>query len=345
MLYNKQTSNGVRVKTFLIFFIFLIGVIIFYFGTYSPRTPGSQEEVVFSIRKGEGTKDISHNLEREGLIRVGPLFRVYALLRGVSGKLQAGDYLLSPSMTIAEITNKIVSGDVIKEKITIIEGWNLEEITQYLEEKGFLEEEFLELVKKDFSKEFSFLEDKPKTIDLEGYLFPDTYYVSKQRVVNDERLEDLVIMMLDNFDKKLTQDLREEIIDNQGKTIFEIITMASLIEKEVQTLEDKKIVSGILWNRLDNNIPLQVDATITYLTGKKNSQISKEETQIDSLYNTYKYRGLPLGPISNPGLESIIASIYPESSDYWYYLSTPDGKIIFSKTLEEHNLAKAKYLK
>ena len=105
------------------------------------------------------------------------------------------------------------------------------------------------------------------------------------------------------------------------------------------------MVSGILWKRLENGIPLQVDATISYITGKKTTEISKEETEIDSPYNTYKYKGLPLGPICNPGLESILASIYPEDSEYLYYLSTPTGETIFSKTLQEHNLAKAKYLK
>jgi len=105
------------------------------------------------------------------------------------------------------------------------------------------------------------------------------------------------------------------------------------------------VVSGILWKRLKNNIPLQVDATISYITGKKTTEISIEETKIDSLYNTYKYKGLPLGPVCNPGLESIKAAIYPKNSEYWYYLSTPEGETIFSKTLEEHNIAKAKYLK
>jgi len=118
-----------------------------------------------------------------------------------------------------------------------------------------------------------------------------------------------------------------------------------LLEKEVKDFEEKKIVAGILWKRMENKIGLQVDATITYITGKKSVKVSKQETEIDSLYNTYKYRGLPLGPISNPGLESIEAAIYPQNSDYWYYLSTPEGETIFSKTLEEHNIAKAKYLK
>lgn len=121
--------------------------------------------------------------------------------------------------------------------------------------------------------------------------------------------------------------------------------MASLVEKEVKTLEDKKLVSGVLWKRLENGMPLQVDATISYITGKKNAKILIADTQIDSPYNTYKYRGLPLGPISNPGLDSIVAALYPQESSYWYYLSTPEGQTIFSRTLDEHNQARAKYLK
>jgi len=137
--------------------------------------------------------------------------------------------------------------------------------------------------------------------------------------------------------------LREEI-QKQDKTIFEIITMASLLEREVRSIDDKKIVSGILWKRLKNKVALQVDATINYITGKKATEGFKEDVKIDSPYNTYKYRDLPLGPISNPGLDSILASIYPEDSDFWYYLSTPEGETIFSKTLEEHNIARVKYL-
>ena len=192
---------------------------------------------------------------------------------------------------------------------------------------------------KDFSTDFSFLSDKPKNLSLEGYLFPDTYEVKK-----GAGSEDIIKKILNNFDKKLNSDLRTEI-KNQGKSIFEIITIASLIEKEVRTFEDKKLVSGVLWKRLESNMPLQVDATIAYITEKKTTKVLKTDTQIDSLYNAYKYSGLPLGPICNPGIESIKAAIYPENSEYWYYLSTPEGETIFSRTLEEHNIAKAKYLK
>lgn len=339
----------------IIFLIFLIGVLSIWQGIYLSQNTNSQEEILFMVQKGEGTREIAFNLEKKGLIKRAPLFRLYTFLKGVSRSLQAGNYLLSPSMTVPEITEKLVSGEVVKEKITIIEGWNLRNIGWYFENRGmFQAEEVFELVgfplidysktvdlpkPKDFSNELNFLKDKPENLGLEGYLFPDTYELREQ-----ESLEDIIIKILKNFDKKLTLDLKTKIT-RQNKSIFEIIVMASLIEKEVNNFEDKKLVSGILWKRKIYNIPLQVDATITYITGKKTSKVSKEETQINSPYNTYKYLGLPLGPISNPGLESILASVYPEDSQYFYYLSTPEGETIFSKTLEEHNIAKAKYLK
>jgi len=332
--YNKKI-----ILFFLLLLLVILGGVYIWQGIYLPINQNSKEEVTFSIKKGEGTKEIAVNLEKEKLVRVATLFRIYTIFTGVSGKLQAGEYLISPSMTIPEIARKFVSGNVIEEKITIVEGWNLTDIAEYLGGKGFKKEEFLELTQKDFSGTYDFLKDKPKSLNLEGYIFPDSYKIRKE-----ETIEDIINKTLQNFDKKIMQELRQEI-EKQNKTIFEIITMSSLLEKEVKTPEDKKIVSGILWKRLENNMPLQVDATISFITGEKPVNISIEETKIDSPYNTYKYRGLPLGPICNPGIESIIAAIYPENSDYWYYLSTPEGKTIFSKTLEEHNIAKNKYLK
>ena len=328
----------VFVSLFLIF-VFLV-LFIFWRGIYTPLNPQSQETKIFAIKKGEGSKEIAANLEREGLIRWAPFFRIYVINKGVAKNLQAGQYQLSFAMSIPEMVKKFVSGDVIKEKITIIEGWNLKDVAQYFEQKSIAKsEDFFQMAKKDFSNEFSFLEDKPTDLDLEGYFFPDTYLINKE-----VSLEEIFKKVLSNFEKKLTPELKSEI-NRQNKTIFEIVTMASLIEKEVKTFEDKKLVSGILWKRLEVKMPLQVDATISYITGKKTTKISIEETQIDSPYNTYKYQDLPKGPICNPGLESIISAIYPQKSDYWYYLSTPEGKTIFSKTLQEHNIAKAKYLR
>lgn len=293
---------------------------------YLPQNPNSNKQVLFKIENGQGGKQIAQNLKKQGLIKDDFLFQLYAFLRGDSKKLQAGTYLLSPAMSVAKIFKKIVSGDALKEKITVIEGWNLKDIAWYFENKGmFQAEELLEL-----SQSFE--------NGLEGYLFPDTYLVDK-----DATLEEIVQIMLHNFGNKLSPELRQEI-ETQNKTIFEIITMASLLEKEVKDYKDRQVVSGILWKRLQAGMPLQVDATITYITGRKTTKISKQEIEIDSPYNTYKYQGLPQGPICNPGLDSIKAAVYPEESDYWYYLSTPQGQTIFSQTLEEHNIAKVKYL-
>ncbi len=319
-------------------------------GIYLPIDKDSTEEVEFFIKKGEGAKEISLKLKEQGLIRWSSPFRLYVLLKGISGELKAGRYLLLKSKNIPKIADKFFRGDVIKEKITIIEGWNLRNIGFYFENKGmFMAEEFFEKAgfpavdyyqASDLPRPSSFNLGFWKTdrVGFEGFLFPDTY-----EIYPDASLKEIIEKMIDNFNEKLSLELREEI-ERQQKTIFDIVTMASLIEKEVRTLEDKKIVSGILWKRMENDVPLQVDATISYVTGKKSVKVSREETKIDSPFNTYKYRSLPLGPICNPGLESVKAALYPEESEFWYYLSTPEGETIFSKSLLEHNRAKAKYL-
>jgi UPF0755 protein len=236
-------------------------------------------------------------------------------------------------MSAYEIASKMANGDVIRDRIVIFEGWGTNDIGKYLESRDICKQDyFISLTKKDYSDKFNFLGDKPKNVNLEGYLFPDTYEIAKQ-----ETCEDILSAMLANFGQKLTPALRTEI-KNQKKSIFDIVTMASMIEKEVKSLDDKKIVSGILWKRIAIGMPLQLDATIVYITG--NPKVSTKDTQINSPYNTYKYYGLPKGPISNPGIDSITAAIYPTQTNYLYYLT--DGKTIFSETLEQHNTAKAK---
>lgn len=301
-------------KYFFVFIIVIFLCLLFVWqGIYLPKEIASEKSLIFLVKKGQSVEEIASNLESQGLIKSKYFFTAYVLIRKKATELKAGQYQLSPSMNIPGIADKMVSGDRVKKLITIIEGWTVKDIEEYLGEK----------------------------IDpgLEGYLFPDTYEISPE-----DELEEIVGKMRQNFEKKLSPELREEIAE-QGKTISQIVIMASLLEKEVQTLKDKKIVAGILWKRLENNIPLQIDATITYITGRKTTEITKEELAIDSPYNTYKYKGLPAGPICNPGLDSILAAIEPEKTDYWFYLSTPEGQTIFSKTLKEHNLAKEKYLK
>lgn len=328
-------------KSSLVWFLVLI---LFLFGFFAwsqiYMVRGEGEEVVFKVEKGMGLAEIASQLEKRGLINSEFFFNLAVFGKGVQQRLQAGTYIFSPAMNIAEIVDKLSSGNVAKNRITVVEGWDLNDIALYFEIEGIGPvEEFFEIAKKDFSREFEFLKDKPKTADLEGYLFPDTYEVR-----NDEDLEAVIKKMLANFGRKLSPELEKEI-ENQGKTLYQIVTMASLLEKEVKTFEDKQLASGVLWKRLRNGWPLQVDATLSYITGKDTSELANSDKEIDSPYNTYKYYGLPQGPIANPGLESIKAAVFPRENSYWFYLTTPEGKTIFSKTLEEHNYNRWKYLK
>ena len=340
-------------------FLLLVAFFLFFVwqGIYISKDSISLEEKLFSIEKGQGLFQIGENLEKQDLIKNGFLFDFYVISIRKQKNLQAGKYLFSPSMTIAEIGEKIISGDVYKIKITVPEGFTLKQIEERLN-SNLTRNVLVNIKVNEFRDECDFLKDAPDSASLEGFLFPDTYYFYPRRDT-----EEIVKVFLDNFDKKLSAELREEI-EKQNKTIFEIVTMASMIEKEVITIEDKKMVSGILWKRLKNKMPLQVDATIIYIRAEreykvlqsearhgsylaegKTTKVSIEDLKIDSPYNTYKYKGLPIGPICNPGLDSILAAIYPKDSSYWYYLSTSAGETIFSKTLKEHRIAREEYLK
>lgn len=318
--------------------VLLLGLIVFSWEVYFPIKSGSAENIEFWAQKGQGDEEIAIRLEEQGIIKNNYFFRLYTIISGNDSKLQAGKYSLSPAMTISEIVRKFISGDVIKQKITIFEGWNIKDIEKYfVDEKISSAPDFEDALNKDYSNEFDFLIEKPKDVSIEGYLFPDTYNISLE-----EKAEDIIMLMLSNFNKKLNAGLREQII-SQNKTVFEVITMASIIEKEVRTMDDKKIVSGIFWKRIDAGMALQSCATVNYITDKNDPGVSIKDTQIDSPYNTYKYKGLPKGPISSPGMDSILAAIYPKESKYWYYLSATNGKTIFSKTFAEHRAAQSKY--
>ncbi len=234
--------------------------------------------------------------------------------------------------------------------VQILEGWSINDIADYLvKENIFSQEEFLQAVDKiddEILARFDFLLDKPAEASLQGYLFPDTY-----RIFTDASPEDLVLRLLENFDRKLTKEMRADILA-QGKTIYEIITMASLVEKEAPINyitadnQDAKMIAGIFWQRINNNQALQSCATLAYILGVNKEQYSEAETRVDSPYNTYQHRGLPPGPITNPGRLAIEAAIYPIYNNYNYFL-TPTGTkdIIYARSYQEHLQNKYKYIK
>jgi len=311
----------------------------------------SNSKAVFIIEKGQGFNDIGSILRQSGLIRSKFWFNAFVLLSGRHAKLQAGAYELSSDNTIAKIVKKISKGNVLEEKITILEGWNAHDVANYLEQKQiFSQDDFLAAVKSgdketqdvfnsDSFLMFDFLNGNGRVAGLEGFLFPDTYEFAFGSSISDVLRE-----MLANFKIKIDDELRSEI-KRQGRSLYEVLIMASLLEKEVRTYSDKQMVAGILWKRLQTDWPLQVDATINYALGKPAAKLSLNDLQFNSPYNTYRNKGLPPGPICNPGIESIRAAVYYEENPYWYYLSAPDGETIYSATFEQHKAAKQMYLK
>jgi len=249
-----------------------------------------------------------------------------------------------------------------EETIKIVEGWTNQDIADYFVEQGkwtsadFLEQSGQGLLGdrqypsqppvRDWSGQFSFLSDKPAEASLEGYLFPDTY-----RIYASTTIEAVISRMLENFDAKLTPTMRADI-KKQGRTIYEIITLASIVEKEAPIHNakgdnyDARVIAGIFWDRLEIGQALQSDATLSYVLRDNQPSHSGRELEIDSLYNTYKYRDLPPGPICNPGLLAISAAIYPIYTDYNYFLTpTNSREVIYARTYAEHLANKNKYLK
>ncbi len=237
-----------------------------------------------------------------------------------------------------------------------VEGWTISDIASDLEKRGLVTEKDFNaelkvvLTDYDFLGELKDLKSKPSS--LEGYLFPDTYFIASKPTASS-----VVKKMMDNLEGKMTTQMRVDIA-KQDRSIYGVLTLASIIEKEVgrntskvssedlQALqEERETVAGIFVNRLRINMALQSDATIGYITKKNNPQTSSADLLIDSPYNTYKYRGLPPGPISNPSLSAIKAAIYYKKTDYLYFLTMKDGTAVYAKTLDEHNINKRKYLK
>ncbi len=340
----------------LIIILFFLYQAFAYSRGISKQAGDESSDFDFVVESGQSVVTVAKNLKENNLIISEKYFIKYLKKEDLDAKLQAGIYILSPTLSIKEIARILTEGRVKdrEKEIKLIEGWTIRDIAHYFEGRGmFQAEELTELaglpmvdyrnskiqIPKDYSEQFEFLKDKPKHYSLEGYLFPDTYKIFK-----DASLDDIVLKMLSNLDKKLTVKMREDI-NAQGKSVYEIITMASIIEKEVRSVEDMKIVSGIFWNRIKNGQALESCATLAYILGKNKPIYSLEDTAIDSPYNSYQNQGLPPGPISNPGIQAIEAAIYPTENDYNFFLSSSiDGKTVFSKTYQEHLTNKQKYL-
>ncbi len=349
---NRRFLAKIAIVFGILIIFGLVSFFIFKSKAYNSRLSDSGLVQLFKINKNEGAKEIGNNLVEEKLIKNKYYFYYQLWEQDLTSKIQAGNYELSPNMTVEEIVQKIVNGKTkeVYQKLIIPEGFtNTKIVARIREIDSKLADEFKEIVschcqEKDncdcqkLKNKYLFLEGLPSGIDLEGYLFPDTYFIYPE----DDAFK-LVTKFLNNFKEKIVLRNAKEF-EKQEKTLHEVLTLASIVEKEVRSDNDKEIVAGLFWDRVADNYLLQSCATLAYILGEDKKQYTYEDTQIESPFNTYKYKGLPPGPVSNPGLKSIEATISPKKSDYYYFLSDPvTGETVFSETLDEHNLNKNKY--
>lgn len=304
-------------------FIFLLVSISFYIFFRTPPKDFPLNTVI-TIEEGESLQNITNNLYADKVIKFPIIFRSAVIIMGGERNVIAGDYLLDKKEGPVDLAYRLIKGqfhlDILR--ITIPEGWSVYEIGDHLEKslKNFDKDTFVELAE-----------------GFEGYLFPDTYFIA-----DTARPKTVINLMRSNFEEQIKSIGG---LATSTKSLHEIITMASILEGEANTTESRKVVSGILWKRITAGMRLQVDATFKYINGKGSFQLTYDDLKIDNPYNTYVYKGLPPGPISNPGLDAINAALYPKTTRYLYFLTGKDGKMYYARTFEEHKRNKALYLR
>ncbi|MGQ9492846.1 MAG: endolytic transglycosylase MltG [Anaerolineae bacterium] len=312
------------------------------------ESPPSTDDmpIPFSIQPGENGTTVALRLERLGIIRDAELFRLLLRYWGVDAQLEAGDYLLRRNMSMPEVASQLQHGRLRAKKVTIREGLRAEEIAHLLAVEGLVDqEEFIHLVRDD-AFHYDFLRDRPASAPktLEGFLFPDTY----EFPVNITTTA-LIDIMLQNFDQRVTMEMRQQALD-RGLTLFQVLTLASIIEREAVVPEERPIIASVYLNRLRQGILLQADPTVQYAkgydpqTGRWWPPLSLEELQsVDSPFNTFRHPGLPPGPICSPGLASIEAVLNPADTKYLFFHAKGDGTHAFAETYEEHLENQRKY--
>lgn len=302
-------KKSILIAVIIILTVAIAGIWYIYFNLKVPMGK-SGENQFFEVIEGQGTMEIAENLKEKGFIRSPWFFAIYVNLKNAS--LLPGIYYLRQNMTLNEIIEPISQGNVQEYKITIPEGWRITQIAQYLTNNKIVTyADFLQAA-----------EGK------EGYLFPDTYRIAIQSTAVE-----IVKKMEENFTER-TKDL---------KVNKEDLILASIVEREAKKNEDRAKITGVYLNRLDKGMKLEADPTVQYAKGNWDAPSVKDLQSVNSAYNTYLYKGLPPGPICNPGLKSIEAAVKPEKNGYYYFFHLKDGSTIFSKTAEEHQANREKY--
>jgi len=357
---NDEAKESYLIKktTFFIVSIIILIILILLFAGYlyvssglKPVNKDDTSKVKVEVPLGSSTSNIAELLEDKNLIKNANIFNVYVKVKN-ENDFQAGNYELSPSQTIDEIIEELQSGKLIKEalhKITIPEGKSLEQIAEiYSNNFDFTKEEFIKAASNEnFIKELQNLYPNTITTEvleedirhpLEGYLFASTYEFFEE----EPEIKDIITDMVERTDKHVTEELSDKKVDF---TVHEILTLASVIERESKFDKDRSKVSQVFINRMKSNMKLQSDITASYALGKHQILMSYDDIAVESPYNTYSVEGLPIGPIASPSIESIRAAIKPEGKEFTkeYFYARPSGETLYSSTLEEHSKIKKQY--
>ncbi|MBO0996477.1 endolytic transglycosylase MltG [Bacillus sp. SD075] len=337
----------------LILLIGVVGLVGFLYinSAMKPVDPDDDTIKKVKIPIGSSVNGISTLLEEQGIIKDARVFKYYIKFRNESG-FQAGEYKLSPSMPIEDIVTSIKTGKLMKEaamKITIPEGKQLIQIADIIAVKTgedpkkvfkkLNDEKFVNSMQEKFPQLLtSEIENEKVLYPLEGYLFPATYDFYEEKPT----LESIVIEML----KKTEETLQayESQMDKNDYSVHQMLTFASLVEEEATAQVDRGKIASVFYNRIEEDMPLQTDPTVLYAKGSHKNRVFYKDLEVKSPYNTYKNKGLPPGPIANAGTTSIDAVLKPEKTDYLYFLATPEGEVLYSKTLDDHNDKKAEHI-
>ncbi len=298
------------------------------FYALEPRDPLATQSVVFDAETTKTVLGIAQNLEQQGLVRSSFAFRAIARLQKKDVLIKAGEYSLSASMTPQEILDKMVRGDMIQYRATIKEGMTIREISKALEEAGIVESRLIS--EAAFNPDVA-REEGISGPSLEGYLFPETYNFRRNTPARK-----ILAVMHEEFKKRWQPEWtqRSEIL---GMTTHQIVTLASIIEKESGNFEEQPIIASVFHNRLKKGMRLQADPTVIYGIKDFNGNITKLDLVTETPYNTYTIDGLPPGPISNPGTSAIKAALYPADTRFLYFVGNGAGRHIFSENLDQHN--------
>lgn len=323
----EHLSKKPNKKLFMVIILTIILALgIFYYFFIRPPADFPSNSI-YTVEERRTLSDVAGEAGRNRVIKSSLMLKVLTTLFSGNKGVISGDYVLNKKENVFQIAQRFVSGDyrLSAVKVTVQEGLNIYDIAELISKKddlrNFNQQEFIRLAK-----------------DKEGHLYPDTYFF-----LPNVKAKKVIETMEGNFEKKIAPIQKD--VKKFGKTFEEVLTMASILEKEVPKTEDRKIVAGILWKRIKIGMPLQVDAVFPYITQKKGGAITRDDLKIDSPYNTYLNKGLPPGPISNPSLDAIIAAINPKETEYFFYISDGKGITHFAATLEEHNSNIERYLR